>query len=177
LSTAAHRAAIALASAWPGWGSEGGLVLAIPPAAWAPPVAPVSHAGCTLAPKAELHVTVVGRALGAQLQAALAAGTLHADDVRAAFEAGPWRLRRSGWWQRLHRPASDEGPAADAVIERVALPAMARFHRRLARSLGRALPVPPPHVTLFVAGQAEGIGVPDVATLRRWCVGRPWRGA
>ena len=52
---------------------------------------------------------------------------------------------------------------------------MARFHARLGGLLGESLPVPPPHVTLYVRGDAEGIGVPDDATLAACRVGAPWR--
>jgi hypothetical protein len=52
---------------------------------------------------------------------------------------------------------------------------MARFHAALGALLGRALPVPPPHVTLYVHGDAEGIGVPDAASLERYRVGAAWR--
>jgi hypothetical protein len=51
---------------------------------------------------------------------------------------------------------------------------MARFHGWLGQALGRALPVPPPHVTLYVRGDAEGIGVPDEASLARYRCGE-WR--
>jgi hypothetical protein len=139
-------------------------VVAIDPACWPPPAAPLAVAGRVLAPKHELHVTVIGKALGLRLQAAVAE-----DAVRAAFCAQRWRLRRSGWRLRLRREAQE------AVIEPVALPAMARFHARLGRLLGEPLPVPPPHVTLFVCGDAEGIGVPDAATLAALRVGEPWR--
>ena len=45
---------------------------------------------------------------------------------------------------------------------------MAAFHQALGQLLGRALPVPPPHVTLYVAGTARGIGLPDPETLARY---------
>ena len=94
-------------------------------------------------------------------------GQLDEATLEAAFaEAGPWRLRRSGWWLPLRRAAADK-PAAASVIEPVALPAMARFHARLGSAIGRTLPVPPPHVTVFVEGDAEGIGAPDAASLAR----------
>ena len=159
-------ATIDLPSAWPGWGAAGTLVIAIDPRAWPPPSRPVERDGRAFAPKHELHVTVVGKVLGASLLAAIAAGDLDEAALRRGFAAQRWRLRRSGWRVHLRKDA-----AVDAIIEPVALPAMARFHAWLGRALGRSLPVPPPHVTLYVRGEAEGIGVPDAATLARLRVG------
>jgi hypothetical protein len=161
---------IELAPAWPGWSAANTLVIAIDPRAWAPPSQPVEHDGREFAPKHELHVTVVGKTLGAQARAAIAAGDLDEPTLRRAFTAQRWRLRRSGWRVHLRK---DE--TVESIVEPVALPAMARFHAWLGRALGRSLPVPPPHVTLYVRGDAEGIGVPDAATLARLRAGTPWR--
>ncbi len=43
---------------------------------------------------------------------------------------------------------------------------MAPLHRELGRLLGRELPVPPPHVTLYTRGAAHGIGVASETALR-----------
>ena len=158
---------IELDATWPGLGADGSVVIPIDPRAWPPPTRAIEHAGIVFDPKPELHVTVVGRALGSLVRDAIAAGALGEGAVRAAFEAGRWRLRRSGWCLHLRRDASAQKEAADTLVEPVALPAMARFHARLGALLGRPLPVPPPHVTLFVAGTREGIGVADGEALAR----------
>jgi hypothetical protein len=160
---------IELAGSFPGWGAADTLVIAIDPRAWAPPAHAIEHDGRAFAPKHELHVTVVGKALGSQLRAAIAAGGIDEAGLQRAFGAGRWRLRRSGRRVHLRKPAPEA--AVESIIEPVALPAMARWHAWLGRALGRALPVPPPHVTLYVRGDAEGIGVPDAATLARLRVG------
>jgi hypothetical protein len=166
---------IALPRAWPGWTDIGTVIVPIDPAAWPPPARHTTHLGRTYVPKHELHVTVIGRALGAALQAAIASGRVRDSQLADAFApAGPWRLRRSGWRIALRKAAPDQS-VVESVIEPVALPAMARFHRRLGTVLGRELPVPPPHVTLHVAGDADGIGVPDEATLARLRQGDAWR--
>ena len=166
-------AAIALPAAWPGWGTAQTLVIPVDPRCWAPPTSPLQCDAREFAPKHELHVTVVGKVLGAEVRAACADGRIDEPDLRAAFEEQPWRLRRSGWRMHLRKPAPEAH--VESVIEPVALPAMARLHAWLGRALGRALPVPPPHVTLYVRGDAEGIGVPDAASLARLRVGSPWR--
>ena len=170
------RGVVELPAAWPGWGANAAVVVAIDAMDWAPPREPCVVDGQAFAPKHELHVTVIGKALGAQLQAELAGGRIDAAAVRSAFAGQRWRLRRSGWRIRLRKPADAAGkPQRESIIEPVALPAMARLHARLGRLLRRSLPVPPPHVTLYVRGDEEGIGVPDAATLARLRVGAPWR--
>lgn len=158
--------------AWPGWSPAGTLALAVDPARWAPPAAALVLGDAVFAAKRELHLTVVGRALGSEVLAAIADGRIAAPALRAAFAAQRWRLRRSGLCLRLRKPPPAHG--IESLIEPVALPAMARFHAWLGDALGRALPVPPPHVTLYVRGDPGGIGVPDEASLARHRCGGPW---
>lgn len=153
---------------WPGWTAQHTLLLPVPPGDWAPPDAPVTVDGIALFPKRELHITVVGKALGRTLQSAEDAGRIPRDAVREAFRREDWAWSRTGRTTLLHAPPERAGgPRRHALIEHVDLPAMARFHASLGRLLGRALPVPPPHVTLYVAG-TEGIGLPDPETLARY---------
>lgn len=154
---------------WPGWTPQRTLVWALDPAAWPPPVRAVTLDGIAFAPKRELHVTLVGKALGAQLHVAIAAGRLDEVAVYDAFAARDWRFVRHATYLRLEKVA-DDGGRRGAIIELLDLPAMEGFHRRLGRLLGCTLPVPPPHVTLYTAGDPEGIGVPDAAALRRLTV-------
>jgi len=160
------RGTIALPARWPGWSAANTLVLPIDPRDWSPPGAPIELDGVAFAPKRELHVTVIGKALGAEVRENIDADALH-----RVWESQPWRLRRSSWRIRLRKPDAD----VESIIEPVALPAMARLHAWLGAALGRSLPVPPPHVTLYVRGDAAGIGVPDTATLASLRVGTPWR--
>ena len=153
---------------WPGWTPQHTLLLPVRPDAWPPPEAPVTLRDITLHPKRELHVTLVGRQLGRELLAAAAAGRIDVDAVRRAFESHDWRWTRTGRLSLLEAPPSRRGgPHRHSLIEHVELPAMARFHAALGGLLGRPLPVPPPHVTLYVSGTRRGIGLPDPATLAR----------
>lgn len=156
---------------WPGWSPERTLVLPVPVAAWAAPAAGVTLDGVALEPKRELHVTLVGGALGRELHSALAPARLERAS-RDAFQAQDWTFARSGRWLLL-RKASGEAGKSDAfhsVIECIGMPAMVRFHAALGVLLGRQLPAPPPHVTLFTAGKAGGIGVASLRQLRAYVV-------
>lgn len=141
-------------------------ILPIPPAAWPPPEAPLTVNGITLAPKRELHITLVGSALGEELQRSF--GDRAAGLLDAQIQCRDWRWERTGTHVLLRRRdgSGDDAETAYSVIERVRLPAMSGLHRALGGLLGRQLPVPPPHVTLYVAGREKGIGVRSPRHLR-----------
>lgn len=159
---------------WPGWSPEKTLVLPIPPELWKPPVLPIELDGVEFRPKDELHVTLVGRALGRQIHETLGE-RFHTCAVRAAFEALDWRCARTGELLRLRktiRLKSGEARVVGAIVELLTMPAMAKFHRALGDLLGRKLAVPPPHVTLYTHDRDDGIGIPSRGKLRAWTVRR-----
>jgi hypothetical protein len=143
------------------------LVLPVPRHAWPPPARPVLLDGLLFVPKRELHITLIGSALGRELHAAMAGPSLDAA-IATAVTAQDWRFTRSGRLLRLQTSIEDEGSTrtVGSIIELIDLPAMAAFHAALSRLLGHALPVPPPHVTLYTQGSLKGIGVPSDADLR-----------
>lgn len=143
---------------------------------WPPPDASISVDGIELAPKPELHITLIGSALGRELRATFDGYFLDAA-LDAARASRDWHYRRTGIRLLLRRPygTDPDRVIAHSLIELVELPAMAAFHRRLGRLLGRQLPVPPPHVTLYTAGRAQGIGVSSPSRLRAFAL-RRWVG-
>lgn len=147
------------------------LVLPVAASVWAPPPSGLTLDGVRLEPKDELHVTLVGGRLGAELRRTLGAQRA-GRKVDAVFRRFDWSFSRTGRCLLLRKPFRDGGRQrlAHSVIECIELPAMASFHHALGRLLGRELPVPPPHVTLYVAGRDQGIGVPDGRRLRAWTV-------
>ena len=147
------------------------LVLPIAPDSWAPPRHSVEIDGVAFTPKPELHITVIGNRLGRELREAFAAPWLRAA-VSAAFDRQDWRFTRNRRHWLLRKPFVEDRRrrVAHSIIERIELPAMAPFHRDLGRLLGRQLPAPPPHVTLYVAGRTQGIGVSSAARLRAFAV-------
>ena len=140
------------------------LMLSIPRARWAPPAAPVTVDGIGLAPKPELHITLIGRRLANELRTTFDTTFLDTA-IATAFDACDWTFTRTGRYLLLRKPIPGQA-VAHSIIERIELPAMVPFHHRLGRLLGRELPVPPPHVTLYVAGRDRGIDVASEAALR-----------
>lgn len=147
------------------------LVLPIAPDCWPPPRHGVEIDGIAFTPKPELHITVIGSRLGRELREVFAAPWLRAA-LAAAFDEQDWRFTRGRRHWLLRKPFLEDGRlrVAHSIIERVELPTMAPLHRELGRLLGRQLPAPPPHVTLYVAGPPEGIGVSSAARLRAFAV-------
>jgi len=152
---------------WPGWTAERTLVLPVPVSVWAPPSNAVTLDGVTFQPKPELHVTLVGTALGSELHAVFEKQYLD-DRARVAFTALDWSFVRTRRFLMLRKQAQADGEPKEfrSVIERLQMPAMRRFHLTLGRILGREVAMPPPHVTLFTAGRDKGIGVASARQLR-----------
>ncbi|HVF35004.1 MAG TPA: hypothetical protein VND91_06740, partial [Candidatus Saccharimonadia bacterium] len=153
---------------WPGFRPDGTLVLPIDDRSGAWPARPLKLDETRFAPKRELHVTIVGRALGARVAEALSRESLAERELADAFEALDWSHDDTDAfvWLRKVKP---EG-VADSIIELVDLPALAAFHFALGRRLGDRLAVPPAHLTRWVRGDPEGIGVPDDAALHELTV-------
>lgn len=149
------------------------LILPVARADWPPPTVPVTIDGITLQPKSELHVTLVGTALGEELLRSVARPRLH-DTVARALAIHDTQPLRTGVLHLLRKPFDQDGHGgvAHSVIEHVHLPAMAPLHAALGRLLGRQLPVPPPHVTLYTAGDDRGIGISSPRRLRALAVRR-----
>lgn len=154
---------------WPGWSDDTTLVL---PLDDAPPGETLEFGGRRFDAKNELHVTLVGKQLGAELRHAL--GDRLDAATRPAFEALDWWYARTGERRLIERPDTtddgDRGTVA-SVIELIELPALDWYYRWLGELLGRQLPVPPAHVTLYTHRKAKGIGIPTTQSLRAWSRG------
>lgn len=147
---------------WPGFRAGHAFVLPLQAGRMATPFDECFEAdGVRLQRKAEFHVTVLSRDMSR-----LAAG-LGEDGLRASYESLSWTPRRTGRYALLHKAKPAETGAIEcwSLIEHLHLPAMLDFRAGLARILGPAFAEPVPHVTHFVHGDPNGIGVPDVRAL------------
>lgn len=152
-------------SARPHWTSAGTLLLAIAPQALPLPVAAFELDGIALQRKRELHVTIVGTALGARLRGAVAADASVRARIEVAIACLEWEWRRRRAWSLI--AMRDAASCRHALIEAIELPAMDAFHRHLGDALAAVLPVPPPHVTLYTSAGDTGIGLADPSTFAR----------
>ncbi|MFL6591872.1 MAG: hypothetical protein ACJ8GK_04090 [Luteimonas sp.] len=149
----------------PRWTAARTLLLPLPAQAWRSLPAQLRLDGFDLRRKGELHATIVGRALGARIRERMAADARMRDAVTEAIAGLDWQWQRCRAWALLEK--RDGARCRRSLVEHLRMPAMADFHRRLGTLLDQTLPVPPPHVTLYIGGGAKGIGLPDEATLER----------
>jgi len=148
----------------PRWTRAGTLLLRVAPAALPLPVAVMRLDGIEFRRKRELHATIAGTALGARVRREMADAAVRRA-IAEAIDSLDWRWRRCREWMLLEK--REGARYRHSLIERIELPAMTAFHRCLGEILGAALPAPPPHVTLYTAGGARGIGIADEATLAK----------
>ncbi|MCX7514710.1 hypothetical protein [Frateuria sp. STR12] len=148
---------------WPGFSPERSFVLPLPAVLMGTPFGDHCQIdGVRLQRKPEFHVTVLSRDMS---RAAAAGYGTHR--LRALYESLTWMPRRTGRYVLLHTVKHDGTGTLGcwSLIEHLHLPAMVAFRAELARTLGAAFADPVPHVTHFVRGDPNGIGVPDVRAL------------
>jgi hypothetical protein len=158
----------AVAAPLPEFAATGALLLPLDPAAMQPPsAARVRLGGHWLRRKDEFHVTVLGRALGPQLRALLDEPAL-----QMTLASLDWRVERLHEYDLLNKlkPSANGAIACYSVIEHVRVAGMAELYAAIAERVPDFPPCPPPHVTHYVLGDANGIGVPDAASLQAFRV-------
>lgn len=144
--------------AWPGFSDTRAFVLPLRSDCMATPFGALCQLeGIRLRRKSELHVTV----LNADMARAAAAGCGEAR-LRELYESLEWTPVRTGRYALLHqsKPTAQGPLECWSLIEHLRLPAMLAFRASLARLLGGIFEDPVPHVTHYVHGDPNGIGVP-----------------
>lgn len=148
---------------WPGFSRAGTLLVPLHPDWVAVPFGDVFETdGLRLVRKNEFHVTVLNRAMTATALSAWGEAR-----IRDLYLAANWAPRRTGRYALLHerKDAQPHPLECWSLIEHLDLPAMLHFRTELASELGPAFADPVPHVTHFVLGDPNGIGLPDRAAL------------
>lgn len=148
---------------WPGFAAERAFVLPLRTDFMTAPFGDrCQFDGVRLRHKSEFHVTVLNRGMAR----AAAAGYGEAQ-LRELYESLEWTPRRSGRYALLHESKHTENGTLEcwSLIEHLHLPAMLVFRVELARELGVVFADPVPHVTHYVHGDPNGIGVPDARAL------------
>lgn len=156
--------------AWPGFRPDGGLRLEVPSELMARPCSRVLESeGVRFHRKPEFHLTLLNRPLGAVLR-----GLLGEERIRSIFGDQDWMIRRTGEGHLLRKVELDgtQSLACGSIIEQVGLSALTAFRRALGSSAGMEVPDVLPHVTLYTAGHAAGIGLADMASFEAARVAR-----
>jgi hypothetical protein len=138
---------------WPGFDERGALVLPLPsfPGRALPVRCEID--GITLQRKAEFHLTLLSQTESESVRTRLDDGA-----IASMFAGMNWTCRAAGscWFLRK---VEDDGDTAHSVVMLCEAPAVNEFRSALSSRCAVALEPAPAHVTLFVAGQALGIGL------------------
>ena len=156
----------------PAFASMGALLLAMDAHDMEPPLAErVRIDGRWLRRKHEFHLTVLGSEAGLRVRALLGEEAL-----QAALAELDWSVERSGRYELLGKlkPTATGTTACYSVIEHVRAPGMVDLYAVLAARIPDLPPCPPPHVTHYILGDPDGIGVPSRAALEAYRI-RPVR--
>jgi hypothetical protein len=120
----------------------------------------VEFEGKTFQPKDEVHITIVGSSLGAELAERLEQKAGLAEEVRAAIEETPWSYRLLDEWHHVVREEGvDDKPYAESIIRMAEVPAIEDFYDRLRSLTGLQIEPRPTHVTLYIYEDDHGIGI------------------
>ena len=148
---------------WPGFNEMGSLIISL---AWGEvPLTETSVYidGDRFEPKHELHVTVIGKKAGREVQARLSRAAQNEAALRKDFENIDWRFIPGVTLHVLSRTTWE--PRESTIVLPVEMPGMAVFYECL-KSLGLVTDdAPPPHITLYHRNCPGGIGVPDEKTM------------
>ena len=124
--------------------------------------------------KEEFHITVIGFRLGTHIKEKYA----HVpQENRSAIENGievlahsiDWSFTYSGmrslYIEKEYRNKSGQKELRKSIVQLLAMPGMNDFYRELNDVFGTTFEIPPPHVTLFVGADNQGIGIDSEAAL------------
>jgi hypothetical protein len=136
----------------------------------------VRYKGTTLTAKAEAHITAVNKDLGAELEELVTDCPEAQARIEQALRDAGWPRKDAGWsWEggfargRLYHVAKEKRREdeqgnpftqhAESIVQRVRVPGIEAVYACLSEIVGRALEVPPTHVTLYVLGDPRGISL------------------
>ncbi|HSM54984.1 MAG TPA: hypothetical protein VK879_02415 [Candidatus Sulfomarinibacteraceae bacterium] len=122
--------------------------------------APVEFKGKTFWPKDEVHITIIGSLLGAELARILEENPGLVEQVREVLEDTPWSYRLlDEWYHVVREEGVDDKPYAESIIRMAQAPAIESFYERLRALTGLEIAPRPTHVTLYTYDDDHGIGV------------------
>jgi hypothetical protein len=126
---------------------------------------PVTYHGKTFLPKDEVHITIFGSRLSAELAEAMNQDSSLRRRLAAAIQGTDWDYQVQDEW--YHVVDGEE----ETIIRMVAVPPLDDFYRRVERMAGVEIPYRPTHVTLFTYNSPEGIGIASEEEFRQLVVG------
>ena len=160
--------------AWPGFNDQRTVILPFDRRCLVIPVNPIVLDGEPFEPKAEFHVTLIGKRVAGPLLERMAHDAAVEALLEQAFQAIDWSCEQTGPVHLLsrtrQRPDSSGRMSASiekSIVLRLKMPGMAEFYGVLKSQevIDSSAPVPPPHITLYTCNYPRGIGVSSVEVL------------
>ncbi len=110
-------------------------------------------------PKKELHITILSEGAAEHVLGTMDWMPDRIARIRELVRETDWSYRK---FQRFYHVRDEQGN--QSIIQLVEVPGLGRFFEDLNRITHGQLEQPPTHVTLYVHGDPDGIGLPDSQT-------------
>lgn len=129
-------------------------------------------------PKEEVHVTLVGKGLGVQLEMAMRENHQIAALIASVIDETDWSFLDRNRMYQLRKDkeiAGDDGVlsmvTAESIIAMVDVPGIASLYDAISTVFGETYEPPPAHVTLYTRIDPQGIGLPNQAAFDQYMIG------
>lgn len=159
---------------WPGFNDQRTVILPIDQRCLIVPIRPLVLDGEPFEPKAEFHVTLIGKRVAGPLLEKAAREAAVETLLEQAFQAIDWSYEQTGpvhFLSRTRKRSDASGkirPSIDkSIVLGLKMPGMAEFYEALKslELIDSGAPVPPPHITLYTCNYPRGIGVSSAEVL------------
>jgi hypothetical protein len=128
--------------------------------------------GLTFKVKSEFHVTLLGSAVGGEIRRRSESDSSLRTRIESLIAERSWEIIPQSEFLRIRKdkrvvtPSGSESVLhAEAIIQRVEVPAALSFYQKCEELLGIKIDVPPLHISLYTHGDDSGIGLPSESAL------------
>jgi hypothetical protein len=135
----------------------------------------VEFRGRQFEPKEEVHITIIGRALGQQVKKAIEENASVESQAKQAIAETDWTYEIKDRMYHVSKDKRIENPDggskvihAESIIVIAEVAGIRDFYEKLSRIIQTNLEVPPTHVTLYTYGDPDGIGLDNHADFERF---------
>ena len=155
---------------WPGFNEMGTVIIPLNPDTFCVAKYDVTVLDKIFKPKQEIHVTLIGKQLGALILAKMIVDHTIEEKLKTIFDGIDWSYRPINPGHLLERTKGEV--AQKSIILLLEMPGVDEYYDRL-KSQGlieSEVLTPPPHVTLYTHNCLRGIGVKNNDDLNRLAV-------
>ena len=128
--------------------------------------------GLTFKVKSEFHVTLLGSAVGGEIRRRSESDSSLRPGLESLIAERSWEINPQPEFLRIRKdkkavtPSGSESVVhAEAIIQRVEVPAALSFYQKCGEIFGIKMEVPPLHISLYTHGDDSGIGLPSESAL------------